>query len=419
QWLPMVQRLMIPLNYICSYQGWLQGLKIIHNPPDAAGCQIPMTLTFNDEAQLDCIFDQVETNTYRLPTRSKLWQQPVPPWQPVRAAAQAMLPPLRKIRTPLKLEKTKCLVTKKNRNEVTETHRTYASKAVLVTSLEDFEEKLHRGGKSKPRHYIEINSNILNGHALHLSDVDGKFMGLLFKVPEEYRQMLVHALEHIHAVMPGELKDDDSCAEFFRYLSVHYVWYARFGESGKGSPADVHPDHLKKPDRGKVNIEQRMPRESKELRDNHEEYALLAEAFADFFDLIRVALKAYLPEKYDEIKIVADCLPFGGSSPAYPFTGFVLNISSCTWAHRDGDKIMCFVIPLDRFQGGQLGQIEIGFCFDLQMGDVLAFPSCDITHFNCHFTGRRVTVVLHTDPKGDAWAKDCNGWAAHVVRVKA
>ncbi|KAK6989043.1 hypothetical protein R3P38DRAFT_2403674, partial [Favolaschia claudopus] len=151
---------------------------------------------------------------------------------------------------------------------------------------------------------------------------------------------------------------------------------------GKGQSADVHPDHLKKTDRGKVNIEQRMPRESKELRDNHEEYALLAEAFADFFDLIRVALKAYLPEKYDEIKIVADSLPFGGSSPAYPFTGFVLNVSSCTWAHRDGGKIMCFVIPLDRFQGGQLGQIETGFCFDLQMGDVLAFPSCDITHFN-------------------------------------
>ncbi|KAK6995672.1 hypothetical protein R3P38DRAFT_2567044, partial [Favolaschia claudopus] len=168
---------------------------------------------------------------------------------------------------------------------------------------------------------------------------------------------------------------------------------------------------------GRVNFQDRMPRQSKELRENHEEYALLADAFADFFDLIReMQLKTYLPDQYDNIKIVAESLPMGGSSPAYPFTGFVLNISSCTWAHRDGDKIMCFVIPLGKFKGGQLGQLETRFCFDLQMGDVLAFPSCDITHFNCHFTGSRVTVVLHTDPKGDAWVKNCNGWPAHVVR---
>jgi hypothetical protein len=112
----------------------------------------------------------------------------------------------------------------------------------------------------------------------------------------------------------------------------------------------------------------------------------------------------------------AESLPLGASSPAYPFSGFVLNIGACTWAHRDRDKAMCFVIPMAKFTGGQLGLHEIGFSFDLQMGDILAFPSCDITHFNCHFTGYRATLVLDTDPKGDAWVRNCNGWGTHVVR---
>ncbi|KAK7026970.1 multidrug resistance-associated protein 1 [Favolaschia claudopus] len=413
QWFTMVQRFMIPINYIRTHPGYIQHLKLIHNPPDSQGQQTPVILSFRDEEKLDTIFDSIETQTYRLPHRSKEWMRTVPSWPKIQFADQVVLPRLQKIKTPLQLRKTKSPVTKSNRNQVTERERRYAAKAIPVASIKDLEDKVC----FLSRRYIEINSKILNGEALHISDRDNNLVALLFSVPDEYRQMLIHALEHIHAVMPGELKDDDSRTAFFRYLSIHYVWYARFGESG--SPASVHPDHLKKPNKGKVNVQQRMPRQSKELRDNHEEYALLADAFADFFDLIRVAAYLPVPEQYDEIKIVAESLPMGGGkSPAYPFTGFVLNVSSCTWAHRDGDKIMCFVIPLDKFIGGQLGQIETGFCFDLQMGDVLAFPSCDITHFNCHFTGRRVTLVLHTDPKGDGWAKDCNGWAAHVVTAE-
>ncbi|KAJ7771121.1 hypothetical protein DFH07DRAFT_734921 [Mycena maculata] len=223
--------------------------------------------------------------------------------------------------------------------------------------------------------------------------------------------------------MPGEFKDEDSRRKFFQYLSVHYVWYARFGEKGDGAPADVHPDNLRKEGKGKSNLYQRLPRESKELQQNKEEYKRIADAFTDFFDLVRVAVSAlfklYLGIEYDQVSMFAETLPLGASSPAYPFSGFVLNISSCTWSHRDGDKVMCFVIPLGEFEGGQLGLYEVGFSFDLKMGDVLAFPSCHLTHFNCHFKGRRATIVLHTDPKGDAWAEKCNGWQAHVVRHRS
>ncbi|KAJ7832109.1 hypothetical protein B0H13DRAFT_1575332, partial [Mycena leptocephala] len=169
----------------------------------------------------------------------------------------------------------------------------------------------------------------------------------------------------------------------------HYVWYARFTEKGDGSPDNVHPTDVRRDHGGKVNFTGRFPRQAQELRESHEEYALLAHAFGDFFDLIRVALKTYLGQEYDEIKMLAEALPLGASSPAYPFAGFVLNVGACTWAHRDQDKLACFVIPMGDYEGGQLALYETGFSFNLQMGEVLAFPSCDMTHFNLHFTGRR------------------------------
>ncbi|KAJ7648969.1 hypothetical protein DFH06DRAFT_931479, partial [Mycena polygramma] len=137
--------------------------------------------------------------------------------------------------------------------------------------------------------------------------------------------------------------------EFFKYLSIHYVWYARYGEKGDGAPKDVHPDNVHKTGKGKSHLFQRLPRESKELQEHKEEYKRIADAFTDFFDLIRVAFKHYLGTEYDKISIFAETLPLGASSPAYPFSGFVLNLNSCTWSHRDGDKVMCFTIPLGDF----------------------------------------------------------------------
>lgn len=50
------------------------------------------------------------------------------------------------------------------------------------------------------------------------------------------------------------------------------------------------------------------------------------------------------------------------------------------------------------------------------MGDVLVLPSGEITHFNTHFTGRRGTIVLHTDGEGgESWLEDSHGWDAWIV----
>lgn len=124
-----------------------------------------------------------------------------------------------------------------------------------------------------------------------------------------------------------------------------------------------------------------------------------------------------LPEETKELRIYIEQLPLGASSPCAPFGGFVINIDACTDGHQDvKDKRMCLVAPLGKFTGGQLCLYEGGLSFDLQLGDVLVFPSWRITHFNAHFQGMRATIVLHTDRAADSWTRNCHGWYTHVVR---
>ncbi|KAJ7258525.1 hypothetical protein C8J57DRAFT_1515837 [Mycena rebaudengoi] len=331
QWLPMVRRLILPINFMRSQKGYLQTLEVNYNQPLPVGEQ-PQSYRykFSDVAALDKVFDSVQTNDIVLEERSPKWDEPsVVSWIPVEDPEKLNLPSLHKIKTTWKLENTKCPVNKTNRNKFTDDQRHLASSAQIASSLTDLEDRDKDAGK-----------------ALYITDRDDKFLSLLFKVPEEYRQMLKDAIEHIHAVLPGEFKDDDSRRAAFKYLSCHYSWYARYGEKGHGAPEGVHPNNVQRENqrenRGHVNITQRGPYPSKDILKNPSEYFILAEAFTDFFELLRVALKSYLPEEYDEISIFAESLPFGASSPAYPFAGFVLNISACTWAHRDlKDKRLC------------------------------------------------------------------------------
>jgi hypothetical protein len=118
-----------------------------------------------------------------------------------------------------------------------------------------------------------------------------------------------------------------------------------------------------------------------------------------------------MPEEHAEIKIYVSKLPLNERSLAYPFGGFVINVSVSTRAHRDRfDKLFCVVIPFGKWTGGELCLYEPGFVFRLQPWDILIFPSCDVTHFNLHFEGTRLSLVLHSDKYGDQWVRDGNGW---------
>ena len=125
-------------------------------------------------------------------------------------------------------------------------------------------------------------------------------------------------------------------------------------------------------------------------------------------------LRALLPEICDEIRMFAEVLPGGTASPAYPFSGFVVNFNVCTKVHRDGkDLAACLVMPIGTFTGGDLVLVEPGLVIPLRSGDVIIFPSCRISHFNLHYIGRRASLVCHTDREGTKWVNDHLGWSRH------
>lgn len=110
----------------------------------------------------------------------------------------------------------------------------------------------------------------------------------------------------------------------------------------------------------------------------------------------------------------ADILPGKQSSPVYPYGGLVVNINICTRAHRDmKDRTWCVVLPVGTFTGGDLCFLEPGLVLELHPGDLLVFPSRHITHFNLHFVGKRVSMVLHSDRDSEQWIQDRNGWATN------
>lgn len=78
--------------------------------------------------------------------------------------------------------------------------------------------------------------------------------------------------------------------------------------------------------------------------------------------------------------------------------------------------MLCVVVPFGTWTGGELCLYEAGLVFELKAGDILVFPSSELTHFNLHFLGERGSLVLHSDKEGKRWVEDCNGWQDHIVR---
>ncbi|KAJ6483357.1 hypothetical protein C8R45DRAFT_1001160 [Mycena sanguinolenta] len=398
-WLPLVRRLMVPVFHMRSTTGgYIHTLRLHRNVPVSNSNESRRidSFGFGDIQMVDQVFDSVRTHFPKLHPRSAEWNGgTVPPWKPLEDPERVPLPPVVTITTPLKFEKTTSPLKRKNRNKFTEEQRVIAMEAQTAESLDDLQElvdELHENGKRKTDQHVGINSNILHGNALRLQDANGKLLSFLFTIPDEYKQQLSDAAQHIHACMPGEFVHDDSRREKFSYKSDHHSWYARYAENGTSAP-DAHPDNVSKNHGQRVNFQQRYTHRSKEMKDT-EEYTILAEAYSDFFQLLQLAVKKYLPEEYDELSFFVEHLPLDTSSPCYPFGGFVINLRVCTWAHRDhGDKKICIVIPFGSFAGGELCLYETGFCFDLKLG----------------------TLVLHSDRQGDVWAKTYNGWSRHFV----
>jgi hypothetical protein len=130
-------------------------------------------------------------------------------------------------------------------------------------------------------------------------------------------------------------------------------------------------------------------------------------------------LQFQVPDLYDELSMYCKILPLNAHSPSFPFSGVVINFCVSTSAHRDqSDQRICLVIPFGEWEGGEICLHELGLVIKLHPGDILVFPSCEITHFNLHFTGKRGSLVLHSDRQGARWVKDYNGWQRHIMKQK-
>lgn len=126
-------------------------------------------------------------------------------------------------------------------------------------------------------------------------------------------------------------------------------------------------------------------------------------------------LAGVLPNEYERLEATASVLPDYNISAVHPFVGLVLNFNIATCAHRDSkDDGICLVVPVGDFVGGDLCLVEPGIVLPLRHGDFAVFPSCEITHFNLPYSGRRCSIVLQTDREMSKWtAEDRNGWAAN------
>lgn len=111
-------------------------------------------------------------------------------------------------------------------------------------------------------------------------------------------------------------------------------------------------------------------------------------------------------------------LPENNVSGIYPFLSLVINLNVYTTTHRDGgDQNLCLVMLIGKFEGGALAMVETGLVVELRQDDWILFRSCDITHFNLHYTGTRASLALHTDHAMATWLKDRNGLASNQTML--
>jgi hypothetical protein len=205
---------------------------------------------------------------------------------------------------------------------------------------------------------------------------------------------------------------------------------------GDGAPTDIHPSWLQKLGKkvwNTITTSRLVPRQSKELLDNREQYERFITAWEDVFDWenkivrnssclflhnineILFQMKEHHPDIYDEIVPWIQKLPLNAYAPVEPWSGVVVNGNCATRAHRDvGDDKYCKVLVASDCTGGDLVFQELGLVFSARNGDSALFQSVSLTHYNLDFKGIRGSLVFHSDKAGRRWKEDSNGWKNNV-----
>ncbi|PPQ97260.1 hypothetical protein CVT26_000652 [Gymnopilus dilepis] len=309
---------------------------------------------------------------------------------------------------------------------ITERERYLAGKAEEPSSLDDLRKKLQgqlAEGFKELGAYVNVTQDCANGTRIRVNDKNGDVIMFSFPdLPEDKRGRLMLALK---AIFPDEVKYTDSEKEGagFSFPARQFHFWNVYATHGSQYPDGVEPAvslKNKASKKGKSNSSTCMPRASVEILQNSNRYRLLRECLADIFDWLRAVLKEALPEEFEIISGYADVLPADGFSPVYPFSGFVLNLNVCTKMHRDArDLRLCVVMALSdaNCKGGDICFKEPGIRLQMRCGDVVVFPSSQLTHFNRHFKGERASLVFHTDSNGQVWVESFNHWGGSASKA--
>ena len=126
-------------------------------------------------------------------------------------------------------------------------------------------------------------------------------------------------------------------------------------------------------------------------------------------------MSRHVPEQYALHAKFTDRLPNKIKAPAYPHSGYVLNVNVRTDIHRDEKDIAsCIVHPFGTFVGGDFIMVEAGLVIRVVGSASILTDSKNITHLNADYKGIRLSLVLHSDEEGARFVdEDSYGWRNH------
>lgn len=122
-----------------------------------------------------------------------------------------------------------------------------------------------------------------------------------------------------------------------------------------------------------------------------------------------------MPDSYNKLAKYGDCLPGDEFLAGYPFGGIVLNLNIATNIHRDAkDLDLCLIIVISRCASGDLVLLKPSLVLGQRNGDMMAFPSGDISHYlNMNFLGFHSSIVFHSDHASENWTGPSSHEGAH------
>ncbi|KAF6752555.1 hypothetical protein DFP72DRAFT_904088 [Ephemerocybe angulata] len=306
-----------------------------------------------------------------------------------------------------------------DRYEKTLQQRERAMDPSTPSSIDEFETQLRAnledGKCGDDGKYVRLDTEQLQGTNLRIDDKNGDWLLVAWTdMPDSIRGPV---LDQMQLLFPDLIKDTDTKAEGIdqQFESMHFSFYNRYSQhANEATPMNADVSTIRKQGKNKVNSCCNVPRGSREYKDYPDERDAIYEAFEPLFHWISEKAQATLPDDCQITGGYVDLLPGQQNVACYPFPCLVVNFNVATRLHRDvGDDNFCITVGFMEGSGGDLCLMEPGIVCKSRPGDVFAFRSSRMSHFNLDYVGKRISMVFHTDKAGAYWVKDRNGWMGH------